>query len=280
MRMIVAVDDRWGIGKNGDLLESIPEDMKYYRSTTRSKVMLMGYNTLISLPGSKPQPGRLNFVLADIAGLKVSGGVVCDSMDMLLRMAADFDGDDVFVIGGGSIYRQLLPYCERAHITKMRFDGEADTYIPNLDEMDEWSVESQTEVSEWEGIKYSFAVYRNASPKALPAAAGRSSDMSAYFKKKDEITAEILDTDDAGYMAELGELLRAYFRPLADGFGADDVREFLKSGTSFESYLRKGRYIAAVEDISALSDKYDKDGKLPRKTVRINKENFEEYILE
>ena len=134
MKLIVAVDERWGIGKDGDLLLSIPDDMRFFREMTRSAVLVMGYNTLISFPGSKPLPGRLNIVLNDAQGCRESGAVICRSLDQLFRFLNSFGSDEVFVIGGGSIYRQLLPYCNIAYITKMRFDGGADTFIPDLDQ--------------------------------------------------------------------------------------------------------------------------------------------------
>ena len=96
MKLIVAVDEKWGIGKNGDLLLSIPDDMMYYRTTTRGKVVVMGYTTLLSLPNSKPAPARLNLVLADIEDLRIPGAVVCGSMEQLLRLIGCFYPDDVF----------------------------------------------------------------------------------------------------------------------------------------------------------------------------------------
>ena len=152
MKLIVAVDNNWGIGKDGDLLLSIPEDMKFFRETTRGKVLVMGYNTLLSFPGGKPLPGRLNLVLNNEPGCRVKGAVVCESIEQLFRLLGSFDGGDVFVIGGGSIYRQLLPWCDTAYITKMRFDGDADTFIPNLDEAEEWSVVSESEMMEHDGV--------------------------------------------------------------------------------------------------------------------------------
>ena len=279
MRMIVAVDDRWGIGKNGDLLLSIPDDMRYYRETTRGKAVAMGYNTLLSLPGSKPAPARLNLVLADIPGLRIGGAVVCGSMEQLLTLCSGFAPDDVFVIGGGSIYRQLTPYCTVAHITKMRFDGGADTFITNLDELPEWRVETESELMDYDGLKYSFAVYRNSAPRELPPAPGVSSSMSAYFKKKADLHLRLIDTADPGYKRELGELLTAFFTPLTDGMSADEVGEYLaQGGMSLEAYLRQQKRIAAPEDFDTLAEKYDPKGVLPAKAVTVTKENFREYL--
>lgn len=278
MKLIVAVDSRWGIGKNGDLLKSIPDDMLYYRATTRGKVVVMGYTTLLSLPGSKPAPGRLNLVLADIPDLRVSGAVVCGSMEQLHRLIGCFAPDDVFDIGGGSMYRQLLPYCHIAHITKMRFDGDADTYIPNLDELPEWSVKSESEIKEHESIQYSFIEYKNAEPMPLPVAKHLSSSMSAYFKKREPIEMDIPVDADKSCLAELKALLNAYFYPLKDGFSAADVERFFNEGkdVSFERYLRDIKAIAAPEDVTAFAEKYQ-DGKNTRH-ICVTKENLSEII--
>lgn len=274
MRFIVAVDDRWGIGKGGDLLLSIPEDMNYYRATTRGKVVVMGYNTLLSLPGGRPQPGRLNIVLADIPGLRVSGAVVCGSMDQLLRLCGCFEPDDVYVIGGGSIYRQLMPYCCGANITRMRFDGGAEVSIPSLDGKPGWSVESESDKADWNGITYSFVTYRNSAPLPLPAGPALSTAMSAYFRKREPLTVRLYD--DEAYMSRLRALLRAYFRPLADGFGADEAERFLNEGggASFEEYLRGLSLIAAPEDIAALADRYDPDGSRGGRTATVGRDDF------
>lgn len=258
MKLIVAVDEKWGIGKNGDLLLSIPDDMMYYRTTTRGKVVVMGYTTLLSLPNSKPAPARLNLVLADIEDLRIPGAVVCGSMEQLLRLIGCFYPDDVFDVGGGSMYRQLMPYCSDAHITKMRFDGEADTFIPNLDELDGWSAADESELKEHEGLNYSFVVYHNDSPKALTMAQKLSTNMSAYFKKKEPLTLSLPDTDDLSYRKELRSLLHAYFRPLEKGLSADEVAEFLEQDDlSFEDYLRAHHQITDLADIEALTENYD-----------------------
>ncbi len=277
MKLIVAVDSRWGIGKNGDLLKSIPDDMLYYRATTRGKVVVMGYTTLLSLPNSKPAPGRLNLVLADIPGLRVSGAVVCSTMEQLHRLIGCFAPDDVFDIGGGSMYRQLLPYCCAAHITKMRFDGDADTYIPDLDALPEWSVESESELKEHEGTPYSFVVYKNAAPMALPEAAHKSTDMSEYFRKREPIAVDLFD--DEAYKSELLALLNAYYHPLADGFGAEDVDRFFSEGSdrSFEQYLRDRRLIAAPEDFEALANTFSPDKAEAKHRICVTKEALDDF---
>lgn len=241
MKLIVAVDDRWGIGKDGDLLLSIPEDMRFFREKTRGKVLVMGYNTLLSFPNAKPLPGRLNIVLNDAEGCTVSGAVVCRSLDQALKLAAYFDGDDVYVIGGGSIYRQLLPYCDTAYITKMRFDGGADTFIPDLDALENWSVAEESEVYTYEGIAYSFVTYRNASPIGEPFR-GADGTMAAYFMKK-----QFSFDADALRMPQVN----AYLHPLPEGFSAEEVDRFLSAGeSSFERYLLDRGDLTAAEDIA------------------------------
>ena len=167
MKLIVAVDEKWGIGKNNDLLLSIPDDMRYFREKTRAAVLVMGYNTLLSFPGSKPLPKRRNIVIADIPELQIEDAEVCHSLDELFALLRTIDTDNVFVIGGGSIYRQLYPYCDTAYITKMGFDGEADVTIMDLDEEDGWGVSEQSEEKEYEGVRYRFVTYRNRAPKAI-----------------------------------------------------------------------------------------------------------------
>ena len=280
MKMIVAVDNRWGIGKNGDLLLSIPEDMQYYRATTRGRVVAMGYNTLISLPGSKPAPARLNLVLADIPGLRVPGAVVCGSMEQLLTLIGGFEDDDVFVVGGGSVYRQMTPYCSAAHITKMRFDGGADTYITDLDALPEWHIESESALMDYEGLKYSFVVYHNDAPRPLPASSSVSTSMTAYFRKKEPLQLDLPAAADEAYRSELNRLLTAYFFPLKDGFSAEEVERFLDEGkdVSFEMYLRQKRLIASREDVEAFAAAHQPEG--DAHPVTVTKEDFSSLFQE
>ncbi len=270
MKLIVAVDERWGIGKDGDLLLSIPADMQFFREKTRGKVLVMGYNTLLSFPHSKPLPARLNIVLNDAEGCKVSGAVVCRSIPQMLGLVSRFDGGDVFVIGGGSIYRQLLPYCDTAYITKMCFDGAADTFIPDLDALGEWSVEEVREQPAFDGIGYAFVTYRNASPIGQDFCADDGT-LSAYFSKKAELSFSVSDNMDKKALAER---LNAYFYPLADGFSAGDVDGFLQSGErSFERYLRACGALSAAKDIEALTD----GGETCR--VKVKKEELERFLV-
>ena len=139
MNLIVAVDKNWAIGLHNKLLVSIPADMKFFRETTMGKVVVMGRKTLESFPGGQPLKRRTNIVLTSDKNYKVKDAVVVNSVEALLEELRQYNDEDIYVIGGESIYRQLLPYCKVAHITKIDHAYEADTYFPNLDEMPEWN---------------------------------------------------------------------------------------------------------------------------------------------
>ena len=134
MKSIVAVDKRWGIGKNNDLLFSLPEDMKFFREKTAGKTVCMGYNTLLSFPGSKPLKNRTNIVLAP-EGVEREDCIVVHTLEELSSELSKYNSDDVFVIGGAMFYKTMVPYCDECYITKVDADGEATVFYPNLDEM-------------------------------------------------------------------------------------------------------------------------------------------------
>ena len=276
MKLIVAVDEKWGIGKNGDLLLSIPDDMRFFRETTRRAVLVMGYNTLMSFPGGRPLPGRMNIVLNDTEGVRADGTVICGSIEQLFGFLRDMNSDDVFVIGGGSVYRQLLPYCDTAYITKMRFCGDADTFIPDLDGLSEWSVISESEIKEHEGIKYSFIEYRNSAPLSV-GFSGVNSDMPSYFVKRAEIGFTYPDITSGEYHDELNSLIKAYFRPLYGGVSCAEVAECINSSMSAEAFLKEKGCIASAEDFERLYEKYAPDNKGGH-TVRVTKERAAEFI--
>lgn len=160
MKLIVAVDKNWAIGNKGGLLVSIPEDMKFFRETTTGKVVVMGKNTLISFPGSKPLKNRENIVIALEKDYKVEGATVVYSIEEALEAVKEFNTDDVYVIGGGSIYKQMLPYCDTAYVTYMDYGYEADTYFPNLDADDEWVLAEESEEQTYFDIEYYFRTYK------------------------------------------------------------------------------------------------------------------------
>lgn len=159
MNCIVAVDNNWAIGYKNNLLVSIPADMRFFRDTTIDKVVVMGKNTLESFPGGKPLAKRTNIVVALEKDYKVPGATVVNSIEEAIEAVKDYDTNDVYIIGGGSIYRQFLPYCDVAYVTKIDYEYEADTYFPNLDEDDEWELTGDSEEQTYYDLEYRFLRY-------------------------------------------------------------------------------------------------------------------------
>lgn len=159
MNVIVAADSNWGIGKDNKLLVSIPADMKFFRTTTTGKVVIMGRKTLESFPNGLPLKNRVNIVLTRDTNYKVKGASVVHSVEEALEEVKKYDTEDVYVIGGDSIYKQLLPYCQKAHVTKIDFAYEADTFFPNLDEMGEWKITQKSEEQTYFDLEYEFVTY-------------------------------------------------------------------------------------------------------------------------
>lgn len=159
MNLIVAVDKNWAIGNGNKLLVSIPQDMKFFRETTMGKVVVMGRKTLESFPGGQPLKKRTNIVLTKDKNYDVKDAVVVHSVDELLEELKKYNDDDIYVIGGESIYRQMLPYCKLAHVTKIDHAYEADTYFPNLDELDDWEVTGVSDEQTYFNLEYEFVRY-------------------------------------------------------------------------------------------------------------------------
>ncbi|MCM1160782.1 MAG: dihydrofolate reductase [Roseburia sp.] len=159
MRLIVNVGNNWGIGLKNKLLVRIPNDMKFFRSQTIGKVIVMGRNTLESFPQAQPLAGRNNIVLTTDMAYKVNGATVLHSMEELFEELKKYKEEDVYVVGGESIYRQLLPYCTKAYVTKVNHSYDADAYFPNLDEDSEWKQIEESEEQTYFDLEYVFAVY-------------------------------------------------------------------------------------------------------------------------
>ena len=159
MNLIVAVDKNWAIGNDNKLLVSIPQDMKFFRETTMGKVVVMGRKTLESIPGGQPLKKRTNIVLTRDKNYKVKDAIVVNTVDELLQELKKYDEEEIYVIGGESIYKQMLPYCRVAHVTKINHAYEADTYFPNLDEKDEWVVTGVSEEQTYFDLEYEFVRY-------------------------------------------------------------------------------------------------------------------------
>lgn len=155
---IVAVNEDWGIGFNGDLLEHIPADLKYFKQLTSGHTVVMGTNTWNSLP-KKPLANRSNIIISS-----AQRSIMCQNT-LRLHMEDIIDyfkytKDEVFIIGGGSIYKQLLPYCNKVYVTKINKSHEnVDTYFPNLDELDNWTLGTSSELYTHKDFTYQFCEY-------------------------------------------------------------------------------------------------------------------------
>lgn len=164
MHLIVAVDKNWAIGKNNKLMWSIPADMKYFRETTKGNIVIMGRKTLESFPQSQPLKNRVNIVITNNKDYKVKDAVVVRSIEEAIEEAKKYEGTP-YVIGGESIYRAMLPYCDTALITKIDHAFDADTYFPNLDEDEEWEMTKISEEQTCFDLEYYFTVYERVSKK-------------------------------------------------------------------------------------------------------------------
>lgn len=150
MNVIVAVDAEWGIGNKGDLLARVKEDLQQFARLTTGKTVVLGSNTLATFPGGRVLKDRCNIVLNPDPDYAPEGAIVVHSLDELFEKLKNLEAqgvssEDVFIIGGASVYRQMLPYCDRAFITKFKKSFEKDVYFPNLDEMPEWQIVSESE---------------------------------------------------------------------------------------------------------------------------------------
>lgn len=159
MNLIAAVDSNWAIGFQNALLVRIPEDQKWFRETTTGKVVIMGRKTLESFPNKAPLKNRTNIVITKDINYKVEGAVIVYSVEEAIETVKDFADEDVYVIGGESIYRQMLPYCNVAHITKIDYAYQADAYFPNLDKDSEWKITETSDERTYFDLLYEFVKY-------------------------------------------------------------------------------------------------------------------------
>ena len=160
MNLIVAADSRWGIGKNGGLLADLPTDMKYFREHTRDKVVIMGRKTLESLPGKKGLPKRVNFVLTSNPDFEAERCTVVHSEDELWEAVSEYAPDDVFLIGGATLYNRFYKYCDKLYVTKIDADLGADTFIVDLDGDPDFEIGSESEPVTENGLTYRFVIYK------------------------------------------------------------------------------------------------------------------------
>lgn len=159
MNIIVAVDSNWAIGHKNELLIRIPNDHKHFREETTGKVVILGRKTLDTFPQGLPLKNRTNIILSRNPGYQVKDALVVHSVEELLQMAQPYRKEDLYVIGGESVYRQLLPYCHVAHVTKIDRAYEADTYFPNLDASPEWEITARSDEQTYFDVAYHFLKY-------------------------------------------------------------------------------------------------------------------------
>ena len=159
MNLIVGVDSNWAIGNKNQLLVSIPNDMKHFREETTGKVVVLGRKTLATFPQGMPLKNRTNIVLTSDKNFSAKDAIVVHSIEELLEELKKYNEEDIYIIGGESVYRQMLPYCKVAHVTKNDQAYEADTFFPNLDEDEEWQLVADSEEQTYFDIAYQFLKY-------------------------------------------------------------------------------------------------------------------------
>ena len=157
MELIVAVYDDWGIGAGGTQPVALSADRKFFRETTKGACVIAGRKTLGDFPGGKPLPNRVNVVISR-GEVNMEGVIVCHSPEEAAEVTKQYPR--VMVIGGGSIYRQMLPFCDTAYITKVHACPESDTFFPNLDEDPQWEIAEELLSGEEDGIRYEMCLYK------------------------------------------------------------------------------------------------------------------------
>lgn len=155
MNVIVAVDENWGIGRNGELLARISADLRRFKALTTGHTVILGRKTLQTFPGGKPLPGRENLIMSTIMDAAPEGARVFRDLDSLL----DYAPEDAFVIGGETVYRELLPYCEKVYVTKIHKTFDSDAFFPDLDALSGWRVTETEGPLEENGVRFSYVTY-------------------------------------------------------------------------------------------------------------------------
>ncbi len=161
MFQVVAVDKNWGIGNDGKLLFHISEDLKNFRRLTEGKTVILGRKTLATFPKGAPLKNRQNVILSRDESYSVEGAQVCRSVEEAVDFLKNENTDNICVIGGESIYRQMLPLCDTAIVTKIDVAAEkSDKFFPNLDEDENWYLAEESEEMDENGIKFKFCTYK------------------------------------------------------------------------------------------------------------------------
>ncbi len=160
MNVIVCVDSHWGIGSRGRLLVNIPADKRMFKEKTAGGVVLGGRKTMEGLPGGTTLKGRDNIVLTSKKDYVFGDAAVVHSVEEALALLSGYPSGNVYIIGGEKVYRQFLPYCDTAYVTKVDYRYDADTFFPNLDESSEWEMTHDSEEQTYYDLEYYFTIYQ------------------------------------------------------------------------------------------------------------------------
>lgn len=167
MNLIVNVTENWGIGYQGRLLVSISADLRRFRQLTEGKIVILGRKTLETFPGGRPLKNRTNIILTTNPDFHAEGAVAVPSEEALFALLRQYPRESLCVIGGASVYRMLLPYCDTAQVTKTFVTAPADAFFPDLDTLDSWRIRTRSEVFEENGLRFRYDDYVNLTPRTF-----------------------------------------------------------------------------------------------------------------
>ena len=156
MNMIVAVDNNFAIGYQGRLLVQIPLDQQFFREMTKGKVIVYGRRTLATFPNGVPLASRVNIILSENKDYNVRGAVCLHSLEEALEYLKQYKSEDIFIVGGDSIYRQFLPYCDTIHLTKIDYEYKADAHFPDISKSLEWEMVEDSDEQTYFDVEYYF----------------------------------------------------------------------------------------------------------------------------
>lgn len=160
MNMIACVDSHWGIGNRGKLLVNIPADKKMFKEMTTGGVVLGGRKTMEGLPGGSTLKGRANVVLTGNSKYSFGDAVIVHTIKEALQELSRYPDDRIYIIGGGMVYQSFLPYCDKAFVTKVNYQYEADAFFPNLDRDAQWVMAHTSEKQTYYDLEYYFTIYQ------------------------------------------------------------------------------------------------------------------------
>ena len=161
MNLIVAVDQNWAIGSNGKLLTTLKKDHAFFKELTTNKIVIYGRETLRTFPNQKPLKQRTNLILSRDSNFIEENATILHSIPELLTYIKCFEKEDIYVIGGQSIYEQLLPYTKYAYVTKIDLIYDADRYFPNLDGLQNWELVEEDDIQSENDVSFQFTKYIN-----------------------------------------------------------------------------------------------------------------------